>query len=143
MADEEELPFEELLASKEVGCARQGQLIGEIAMMGGQIEGSHPRRALTGVCSTPCITLELNRQVFDIIGRDQMNKEREALARVIYDSLPFLKDNYTFARVLRGAPFIFKEMRLSKGSIIHSEDVAGDKIYLIKAGTVALTKKLT
>ena len=33
--DNEELPFEQLLASKEVGCARQGQLIGEIAMMGG------------------------------------------------------------------------------------------------------------
>ena len=45
--------------------------------------------------------------------------------------------------MLRGAPFIFKEMRFTNKHVIHSEDQVGDKIYLIKSGTVSLTKKLT
>jgi hypothetical protein len=66
-------------------------------------------RALTGVCSTDCVMLHLNKTIFDILGRDKINKEREELADVIYKSIPNLKANYTFSRVIRGAPFIFKE----------------------------------
>jgi hypothetical protein len=32
------------------------------------------KRALTGVCSSGCIMLELNREVFEIIGKDKVNK---------------------------------------------------------------------
>ena len=60
-------------------------------------------RALTGVCSTDCIMLLLNKTIFEIIDIDKINKEREALGLIIYNSIPSIKKNYTFSRVVKGA----------------------------------------
>jgi hypothetical protein len=40
----------------------------------------HNKRALTGVCSKGCIMLLLNKEVFDIIGKDKANHERIKIA---------------------------------------------------------------
>jgi hypothetical protein len=67
------------------------------------------KRAMTGMCSMGCIMLLLNKEVFDIIGKDKANTEKVDIAQSIYKNIPGIQNQYVFSKVFRYAPQMFKE----------------------------------
>lgn len=101
------------------------------------------KRAMTGVCSTDCIMLLLNKTVFDTLVRDNLKRTSAELANLVFKIIPDISKSYSFTKVLRGASHLFKTEVFSKGHVIFNESKACEKLYLIKSGTIALTKRLS
>ena len=101
------------------------------------------KRAMTGVCSSDCIMLLLNKTVFDTLVRDKIKRTSAELANLVYKTIPDINKGYSFAKVLRGASHLFKTEVFSKGHIVSNETKVSEKLYLIKSGSIALTKRLS
>ena len=84
---EEETKVKELAA---------GIMIGEIAMM-----EENARRLLSGMAKTDCVFLLLNRDVFDMVVKEKMKKENEQLCQFVFDSIPKMKEQFQFKKILK------------------------------------------
>ena len=87
MVVEEETKVKELAA---------GIMIGEIAMM-----EENARRLLSGMAKTDCVFLLLNRDVFDMVVKEKMKKENEQLCQFVFDSIPKMKEQFQFKKILK------------------------------------------
>jgi hypothetical protein len=63
-------------------------MIGEIAML----DPTKALRSLSGLTKTDCVFLLLNHDAFDILVKEKLKKENEALCQFVFDTLPRIKD---------------------------------------------------
>lgn len=82
-----------------------GSLFGEIALM----DSSKSIRVLSTMTKTDCILLQINKEAFDIMIRDKMNKDRDEMGKFVYQSIPKLKDNFTLYNVIHNVHVLFQE----------------------------------
>jgi hypothetical protein len=76
---------------------KKGRLFGEIALIN---SGNSQKRTLSAKTLTDCILVEIDKEVFDIILKEKLRRERDDLGRFIYKSLPCLSHYYTLDGVL-------------------------------------------
>jgi DNA topoisomerase IB len=88
-------------------------------------------RFLSAMTKTDCILLYLSQEVFDIMIKDKIKKEKEEKGKFVYHSIPALKDNYTLWSVLHNSFILFEEKTYLKGQWIITEGLKSDKLYLI------------
>lgn len=91
---------EEEVKIVEVGV---GAMIGEIAMM----DPTKATRALSGLAKTDCVFLLLNKDAFEILVKEKLKKEREQLCQFVFDTIPKLKDQFQFKKVLKNVHVMF------------------------------------
>jgi len=85
-----------------IGEATVGTVIGELAMM-----DPKATRALSGMAKTDCIFLLLNHDSFDILVKEKQKKESEALTHFIFDSIPKMREQFQFKKVVKNVKILF------------------------------------
>jgi hypothetical protein len=65
-----------------------GAMIGEIAML----DPTKATRALSGMAKVDCVFLLLNKDAFEILVYEKLNKERAVLCQFVFDSIPKMKE---------------------------------------------------
>lgn len=66
-------------------------------------------RVLSAMTKTDCILLTMNKEVFNMMVKEQIKKEREEKGKFVYNSIPKLKENVSLFSVTYNANIIFKE----------------------------------
>lgn len=61
-----------------------GRLFGEIALL----DPNKATRALSAMCRSDCILLLLNFEAFDLLIKEKLKREREAMGKFVHLSIP-------------------------------------------------------
>ena len=73
-------------------------------------------RQLSGLCESEfCVVVSLNHLVFDLLIREKLKKEREALALFIFKKCIAFGDFYSYNKILSNVNYIFQQKSISKG----------------------------
>lgn len=135
------------------GSAQAGELIGDID--GG--DQSHLKKEFTAICKTDCILLELEQDVFDVLNKQRLKRQREFRISQFVSTFPKSKQLYTIYSIGQKVPPIMKQVTYTKGQAVVREgptkNVLGvtkdpvangneKKLHLIIEGTVTLCKKV-
>ena len=73
------------------------------------MDASKSIRALSAMTKTDCILLRINKEAFDIMIRDKINKDRDEMGKFVYSSVPKLKENFTLYNVIHNVHVLFQE----------------------------------
>jgi len=77
-------------------------------MMNKDNPNKNKRRVSCRCTSDICVVIELNHAVFDILIKEQLRKEREALAQFVHSSsIPGMNRYYTLTRIMNSVSQVF------------------------------------
>ena len=93
-----------------------GDLFGEDMII------SKPTAKMSAQASKDTILLELNIAAFDLVVRDRLRKEQEALSSFIYQAIPGMKDQFTKNQLQSVVHTLFSEHVFYKDQFILQED---------------------
>jgi len=82
-------------------------------------------RENTVICKTDCIILEIEQDIFEILIKQKMRRDREKLADQVIASFPKISKFYTLMRITDNATASFNKKRFKKGDLILKQ---GDKL---------------
>jgi len=124
-----------------IGHFERGELFGTKLE---SLDAYTKKMAYTCVCKTDCILLELEHDLFDILQRQQIRKQKEFLISHLLRTFPKLTNHYTEYRISEHAGQIIRTRNFRKNLILQMEGVgkkpSDDVIYMIIEGKVDIYK---
>jgi len=100
----------QLMQNQKMWSAKSGELLGQINQDGqtsrstsgaGSLRVSHRQETL--ICKSDCIILEIEQDIFDILIKQKLRKDREKVADQILVSFPKISKYYTLLRITENA----------------------------------------
>ena len=103
---------------RRVASMQAGQVIGSMELVD---KSESNKRDFTSFCKTDCILLQLEQDIFNIIYKQKVSRERQNLLKKIIDGFPSILKYYTEIRLLDTNHLYWKMRTLKKDEVLQIE----------------------